>query len=126
MSQKKPAVNNRKNSWGESNGEFAQVTLTNADKAKFDAWLKSDAPDELEAWKWLMDDSYRVSGKFDYNSNCYMVTLTQQDNKHRNFGVVVTSRSTDPAEAILLSLFKVEVMFAGERLPTETKNSQWG
>jgi hypothetical protein len=115
-----------KKQWGETEAVYANVTLSEADKEAFDLWLGEVSAD-FEAWfEALVDQSYRVSVKFDYNNNCYQATLTQQDAKHANSGLTIISRGSSSIEAILMSAYKVNILFADTRLPVQDRNSTWG
>lgn len=109
-----------------SDASFADVKLTASEKDVFLQWReKTDANciDSLEA---LIADSYRVGCKYDYQNNCFVVTLTQQDTKHRNSGLIIMSRADSIDNAILLSGYKVFVLFEGQRLPTDKRDDNWG
>lgn len=126
MSNQKKAGNKSNNNWN-SAAEFADVRIYGETKDAFLTWLTKGAPDTAEALTFLADDSYRVSLKWDYNNNCYAVSLTQQDSKHHNNGLVIISRAGTADEAIAMSLYKVAEMYPGERLPTQGENDlSWG
>jgi hypothetical protein len=113
------------NAYGD-NAVFADVSLTTDDKAAFSSWIDDALPD-IDIWiAALTDDSYRVSLKFDYNNNCYSAALTQQDDKHNNAGLIIMSRANTAVEALMMSAYKVFVLFEGERLPIRDQNNAWG
>lgn len=118
------STNNKSQSnrtWNNS-AEFADVRIWGETKDAFSLWLSKNAPDTAEALTVLTDDSYRVSLKYDYNNTCYACSLTQQDAKHHNNNLVIISRAGTADEAVLMSVYKVMVMFPGERLPTQGEN----
>lgn len=116
----------RENTWN-NDAKFAEVRLNKADSDAFSAWLTNAAPSGIECLGWMCDDSYRVSVKYDYHNNCYVCSLTQQDPKHRNNGLVIVSRADSAETAIQMSLYKIEVMFQGQRLPDSSENgNSWG
>jgi len=122
MSQKSP----KKSSNYGTDVSFADVSLNQADKDAFSNWMsgvKEDYEDWLEA---AINDSYRISFKFDYNNNCVSCVFTQQDNKHVNSGLVIISRSDNPVEAFWLTVYKVWVLFEGQRLPVREDSASWG
>jgi hypothetical protein len=105
---------------------FADVSLTQADKDAFSSWM-DDASKDFELWlNQLIDDSYRITVKFDYNNNCYTSSATQQDQKHVNAGLIIMSRAGSPLEALLMAIYKIFVLFPGERLPTREETAGWG
>jgi hypothetical protein len=124
-SNNKQAKTNNRPEYG-NDASFADVKLTASEKDVFLQWReKTDANciDSLEA---LIADSYRVGCKYDYQNSCYVVTLTQQDTKHRNSGLIIMSRADSIDNALLLSSYKVFVLFEGQRLPTDKRDDNWG
>ena len=108
------------------NVSYAAVILSNGDKDVFSKWLTSVAEDFSSSLMRVLEDLYRVTIKVDVNNNCYMCTWTQQDAKHHNGNLTIISRSDDPEEAFWLNVYKVYVMYADERLPTQSDVQNWG
>lgn len=106
--------------------KFAQCDLTEADKPAFMNWLKGVGQDFTTLLGVVCNDGYRVGVKTDFNNSCYMVTFTQQDQKHRNSGIILTSRSNDIEEAFFLCMYKCYVMYEDQRLPTQSERPFWG
>jgi hypothetical protein len=109
-----------------NDAKFAQCDLMAADKPAFTNWLagvKQDFPTLLGV---VCNDGYRVGVKTDFNNNCYLVSFTQQDTKHLNNGIILTSRSDDIEEAFFLCMYKAYVMYEGQRLPTQSERPFWG
>lgn len=119
--------NKRQNNsqWGQD-ASFADVKLNASEKDAFLLWLKNSDVNCIDCLEALIADSYRVSVKVDYNNDCTSVSLSQQDNKHRNSGLIIISRAGNVDEAIILSFYKVFVLFEGQRLPTAGQNENWG
>jgi hypothetical protein len=115
-----------KTAWNSADVQYASVTLSEADKAAFNAWF-GEAEGDFEVWlENLVNQSYRVSVKYDYNNNCFQATLTQQDAKHVNSGLTIISRASSSVEAVLMSAYKVDVMYPDQRLPVQDRDSTWG
>lgn len=117
--------NGRAGKW-QGDSEFATAALSRDDETVFRKWLETVSEDFSSALQRCADDLYRVSFKADINNNCFMVTFTQQDEKHHNAGLIVSSRSDDVEEAFWLTVYKIYVMFADQRLPTEKQDRSWG
>jgi hypothetical protein len=109
-----------------SDTEFAFSQLSAEQKSQYIAWVSSGEIALDAQMQSLVDDSYRVTLKYDYNGEAYMCSLTQQDSKHHNSGLVITSRGRGWAEALSLSYFKTFVLFEGKRLPTQEDDKSWG
>lgn len=116
---------NGKSNFG-SDVSYADVKLIAGEKEAFLHWAKTGDVNCIDCLEALIADSYRVTVKVDYNNNSTNVSLTQQDNKHRNSGLVIISRSDNVDEALLLSFYKVFVLYEGQRLPTRDDNDTWG
>lgn len=126
MPKQRPQTKHESNStWGHD-VSFADVKLNVSERDVYLQWLKSSDANCIDSLESLVSDSYRVSLKCDYNNNCYVASLTQQDTKHINFGLVIMSRGDTVDNAILLSAYKVFVLFEGQRLPTASENNDWG
>jgi hypothetical protein len=114
-----------KNNFG-GDATYADVSLSASDRDAFLNWM-GGVLDDLEVWLTnIIADSYRVSLKIDYNNSCAMCTLTQQDSKHINHGLIISSRADDWVEAFWLCAYKIAVLFEGQRLPTRDENNRWG
>lgn len=113
------------NEWN-SDVSYADVRLSSADKDAFLNWTKGVSQDFSTALTMVLDESYRVTFKYDYNNSCHVCTFTQQDNKHHNRGLAIMSRSDEPEEAFWLNVYKVHVLYEGQRIPTQTEGNTWG
>jgi len=110
-----------------SNGAvFAAVTLGQNQKEDFTTWADAIYPDVHILLAELCRQGYRLSVKYDMNNACMMSSITQQDDSHVHGNTIVTSRSDDPMEAILLSVYKVVEMFPDVPLPTKRESETWG
>jgi len=118
---KKPAENGFN-----SSASYAAVTLQDSDVDAFSNWMTGVTKDFSSGLLEVLEDSYRVTMKVDYNSNCHMCTFTQQDEKHHNHGLIIVSRSDEPEEAFWLNVYKIYVLFDGQRLPTQDERKGWG
>ena len=119
----------RKTGSEEKNGftaNFADIRLQKNDSLAFFEWMSdvSNGPEELMTK--ALKESYRITFKYDYHNRCHQNTWTQQDEKHKNAGIVLISRSDDPWEAMALNAYKVFVLFRDEALPLRDDTSNWG
>lgn len=118
-----------KSKWQSNLGDadFAAVELLSSDRDAFGEWMKGVQSDFSETLQMTLDESYRVSFKRDYENSCVTCSWTQQDNKHHNKHIVIVSRSEDAEEAFWLNVYKVTILYPGERLPTKSSvNRSWG
>ena len=119
--------NSTKNGSGKySNGVFAQVRLTAEEKKYFAEWLDAESPELDEMVTLLAQDNYRISGKWESDSDCFMMTLTKQDAKHTNADLIIVSRHKTIYQAYALGFFKVYVLYRDKRLPETPQTEDWG
>jgi len=121
-----PTMANRENSENFGNLKFANISMREDEKNQFMDWY-AVARDDIDEWlSQLIDDSYRLTLKFNYNDRCYQTSVTQQDTKHENFGSCMVTRAGSVEEVILLTLWKIFVLCEGGEWPSEQQRSLWG
>ena len=126
MTKKRETQTNNFRSSSNNDALYAEVNLTEADRSAFENWLAGVSIEPAEALELLADEGYRITFKIDFNNSCAMCTLTQQDNKHHNAGLIITSRSDDLLEAFWLNAYKVLELYQHQRLPTKSDRALWG
>ena len=105
---------------------YAAINLLESDKPAFFDWT-DDVSNDFEVYlETAIKDSYRVTLKFDYHNRCFQCTFTQQDEKHKNAGMVLISRAGSSVEAFLLNCYKTYVLFPDQPWPEQREVSDWG
>jgi hypothetical protein len=102
--------------WGDL--KFAQWNWNEETDHAYNEWLKSHAPDLGEALTYLVEQSYRVTISFDHDSGSPKVSATGIGKKHVNENICITSWGEDTEDCILLTIFKIDVLFEGKTAPT--------
>lgn len=105
---------------------FADVRLSHDQKEAFVTWLDAEKrtfPSALEA---VLSAGYRVTLAMDFENACIKCVWTQQDPKDVNHDLVLTSRSDEWEEAFWMNVYKVYVLYDGQRLPTQSDDRSWG
>jgi hypothetical protein len=116
-----------KNNGGFSgDASFSDLRITAQIKDDFLAWSEDYPEGLIGLLLSLADDSYRLSVKRDYNGRGFQCSLTQQDDKHRNSGIICVSRSGDIVEAIFMCGYKVFRMYPDDPLPVASQTGDWG
>lgn len=83
---------------------YVNVTLTEEDRADFEAW--SNDRDLLDtAYIEALADGYQFTTKFDAGNDVYMVSVSTWDRSKADAGIIYTGRSDNPATALAKSLF---------------------
>lgn len=126
MATRKNSVPTGENKQWNNDVNYAAVTLTVSEKDAFLSWM-SGVQQDYDTWmEAVLEASYRVTFKVDYNSVCMMCTWTQQDNKSKNAGLTIVSRAETFYEAFWLNCYKVYVLYENQRLPDQKSAATWG
>lgn len=115
---------NDKTAWAET--KFAQVTLTADQKDEFHRWWNQKAFDVPLEISTMIANGWKAGLTWDDANKCFIASATCKDERSVNANVCVTSRSDDYTEALLLNVYKVNVLFKNQPLPTERGGNTWG
>lgn len=102
----------RRGNWND-NINFVSHNWTTADDENYEAWLRQEAPTVEEGLQWLLLGSYRFSGTYDDQSACPRFSATGIDPKSPHNGWCFTSWAETVEDAILVTLYKIQVLYAG-------------
>jgi hypothetical protein len=112
--------------WSLPDIQFAQIALDEGQKGEFYEWIKGRDKQLFGLLTDLAGDSWKASFSEDATNACYIASHTQQDEDSKNYHVCVTSRAETIEEALFLQIYKLTVLYAGEKIPTERKVNNWG
>lgn len=102
--------------WGDI--QFAKWSWTKENDDGYESWLREKAPDFAEAVTWLVDAEYKVSISWDTQSEAYKCSATGTGRKNPNEGICITSWAESADDAVLITIYKIDVIFEGKRAPT--------
>ncbi len=105
---------------------FVDVRIRASDKDAFKTWAQSNANDSVDLLSTLVNSGYKVSVSWSDYQDCYTASFTGQEEKSPNYHLVMTSRSDDLWEAIMIGLYKHFVQCGGEDWPTDRQTNDWG
>lgn len=105
---------------------FASISLTKEEKVAAKTWITANIADVETYWVNLGVDGWKQSSSYDEENDCWIVSLTQRQESHRNYDVCVTSRADNPVEALMLCVYKIVMMYPDKKLPTERESDNWG
>lgn len=105
------------NSNWQNTGTFANVRLSDEEMSEYDEWVRKQAPDITETLSLLLAEGYKISLGAVAETSGVRCTLTQPEKKHHNHDLILSSFGNDAEDAILLSIYKTNVMYPNERLP---------
>lgn len=106
--------------------KFAAIRIGETEKDTFSEWFKDANNAQPEQLGELLVLGWKCSVSWDNSNDCFIASYTQRDENDRNYNVCVTSRSDDLTEALFLGVFKIAVMFADKKIPTEQIKDNWG
>lgn len=109
-----------------NNTQFAMVRLSEADRTEFHSWWNAKGFDGGLEISTFIANGWKTSLTWDDANKCFICASTCKDERSVNANVCVTSRSDDYTEALLLNVYKVNVMYKNAPLPTERGKDNWG
>lgn len=107
------------NGWGDL--KFAKWEWNNETDVLYEQWLKNTAPDLGEGLAYLVTQGYRVTCSFDNDSGSPKVSATGTGKRHVNENICITSWGDDVEDCILVTIFKIDVLFEGKTAPTRSE-----
>lgn len=105
---------------------FVDVRISKADRAAFDKWAAETANDAIDLLASLANSGYKISVSWSDYNDCYTASFTGQEENGPNYHLVMTSRSDDMWEALMIGLYKHYVQCRGEDWPTDKQENDWG
>lgn len=115
----------RSNSSGFST-KFSTIALDSEQKEILKGWLKANSADLDEYFHHMVKDGWKTSVTWDDTNDCFIASATQRFDDDKNYDTCVTSRSDNLYEAILITYYKIFILFDGKKLPTEPTKQNWG
>lgn len=96
---------------------FAAFSWNKELEAKYEEWIKSDAPDGIEAISYLVNAGYSIKFSPADDHGSYKVSATGVTKICPNENVCITSWGNDSEDGLLITLYKIAVVFDGRRAP---------
>lgn len=106
--------------------KFCTIALDTEEKAILKEWLQSNSKDLDTYFHTMVTDGWKTSITWDDNNDCFIASATQRFDDDKNHNVCVTSRSDNMYEAILITFYKIYVLFKDKKLPIEPNKQNWG
>lgn len=105
---------------------FAHINISPELKKQFKAWFSESAEGFEELCAAFLLSGHKQSVSWNDHDDCYIASLTCNDSQDANYKLILTSRSDNWLEAILLNIFKASVCSAGEPWPRVGEHNKWG
>lgn len=105
------------NGWGET--VFARFEMTDEIEQAYEAWLAKQAPNPVEALEHLLGASYKVSFNRDAEGEAYTCSVTGTKEAKHNANTCLMTYSDSAEDALLLSTFKICVVYESGDWPLQ-------
>lgn len=106
--------------------KFIDRRLAVAEKGGFEEWEKANQDDLFTFVGEAVASDHKLSISFYSQGDCYIVSMTCNDERSPNWHCILTSRSNDLQEALALTLYKMFVLFDGKAWHSEDLRQNWG
>lgn len=97
---------NSKNSQDWQKFEFVEIRLTDTQKDEFKAKYAKDTNQFLGLLTETLSGDYKLSITYSEENKVFLASLTCRQPSNPNFNYVMTSRASDPWEAMALAMYK--------------------
>lgn len=106
--------------------EFVNLKLNKKQAAEFEDWKNGDAGKISTRVVEFIADGNKTSISYDFDNECFIVSSTCKAEGHANENRCMTSRSEDWYEALLMNVFKNDVVLHGGEWIGEDEGRKWG
>lgn len=106
--------------------EFINIDLTDKQGDDFNDWQQSAVQKMGILVGELASAGHKLGISFDGDNECFIVSVTSKDEVSDNFNKCYTSRSDDWIEAVLLAVFKWDVIMERSTWTGKQRKMNWG
>jgi len=106
--------------------EFVGVRLDKEQAELFADWVAADQETRALDLAEFLSAGHKTSITWDDHNACFIVSATCKDESNDNFNRCLTSRSNDWYEAMMLNVFKHQVLFKKQRWNGDANTNSWG
>lgn len=105
---------------------FVNCRLDGQGKEAFTKWMNENTEDFDVLWGTCLQYGWKQTLTFDSDNDCFIASLTCRKEDSDNYGAVITSRSGYAYEALMLSLYKLFVIFRDTKITKTNTGDNWG
>jgi hypothetical protein len=105
--------------------EFVSIQLTADEKLAFKGWYETNLSESELLLETFIQSGYKTSIVWDTNKDCFIASSTCTNDKSKNYDKCLTSRSNNWLEALMLNLWKTDVLSKKGVWEATTKDN-WG
>lgn len=106
--------------------EFINVDMTDKHEADFTEWSSKNLPNLAELTAEMCGEGNKLGVSYDGDNECFIVSVTCKDDASDNHNKCYTSRSDDWTEALLIALYKWDVIFKRSTWEGKARRQNWG
>lgn len=105
--------------------EMIGTKLSDVQLAEYDEWLTKNSKQFSKLYAGALLDSIKIGVSWDAYNNCFICSFTQKDEDNVNHGKCLLSRSMEWEDAVLLNVYKSEVVYQrGEWIPLNNNDQR--
>lgn len=105
---------------------FVEMRLDKSARAEFQAYVAASSNELWDDLRGMLQSGYKLSVTYQSNNDCFLASLTCKGDGDPNEGLVLTSRSDDMIDAVLLGVYKTTVLCKDNTWPRDRQADNWG
>ena len=106
--------------------DFVTFELSEKQERDFADWSVATTPKLAEYTQELVSSGHKLGVSWDGDNECFIVSVTCKDDAQENANKCYTSRSDEWVEALLLALYKWDVIAKRGAWHGKQKRNNWG
>lgn len=106
--------------------DFVTIELDDKQEKAFNAWVGEATPKLAELTQELVSSGHKLGVSWDGDNECFIVSVTCKDLAQDNANLCYTSRSDEWVEALLLAIYKWDVVSQRGTWKAKTQRKNWG
>lgn len=115
-----------KNANGFQSYEFVNMSLNSAQGKQFREWYAQEAAGWHDDLAGMVLSGYKVSATWNDQNQCYIATLTCNEETDPNYGYCLSSRADNVWEALAMCVFKTFELCTDQEWPKTAPQNSFG
>lgn len=111
---------------GQFDVTFVNVRLSKKDADQFSTYFSRDIRETGEDLTVFISKGHKIGLSWDDKGACFVASATCRDERSPNYNRCITSRSDDWYEAMIMNVYKHDVLFQGGTWVSDDAGGSWG